>query len=85
MYGLLVEMTGGEQRLAEVGEALGQVGLERVVDGIYLCAKPQRTEMLVVHDSISVLRKLPWFVEEAAKVVAFKVDEYGDITSAIKE
>lgn len=85
MYGLLVEMTGGEQRLAEVGEALGQVGFKRVTSGIYLCTKPQRTEMLVVHDAIEALHKLPWFGNEVAKVVAFRIDELGDVTSAIKE
>lgn len=85
MYGLLVEMADAEQRLAEVGEALGQVGFECVTSGIYICTKPRRTEMLVVHDAIVALHKLPWFAGAAAKVVAFKVDEYGDITNAIKE
>lgn len=85
MYGLLVELTDGEQRFAEVGEALEPVGFERLIDGVYICTKPRRTELLVVHDAIEVLRKLPWFAEETAKVIAFKVDEWGDVTSAFKE
>ena len=84
MYGLLVELTDGEQRFAEVGEALEPVGFERLIDGVYICTKPRRTELLVVHDAIEALHKLPWFAAMATRVVAFKVDEMGDITGAIK-
>lgn len=85
MYGVLVELADGEQRLAEVGEALGPVGFERLIDGVYLCTEPRRNEMLVVHDAIEALHKLPWFAVGAAKVVAFRIDELGDVTGAFKE
>ena len=85
MYGLMIESLDDERRRAEVGGALGQVGFECVTSGIYICTKPRRTELLVVHDAIEVLRKLPWFAEAAEQVVAFKVDSWGDITNAIKE
>lgn len=85
MYGVLVDLADDEQRLAEVGEVLAPVGFVRVVDGIYLCTEPRRTEMLVVHDAIEALHKLPWFAVGAAKVVAFRIDELGDVTGAFKE
>ena len=84
MYGLIVELADGGQGLAEVGEALEPVGFERLIDGVYICTEPRRTELLVVHDAVEVLRKLPWFGETAIKVIAVRISEWGDITGAIK-
>ena len=84
MYGLIVDIVGGRQELAEVGEALAAVGYERIVDGVYICTAPRRTEMLAVHDGIEVLRNLPWIPETATKVTAVRIDEMGDITAALE-
>ena len=85
MYGLIVEIAGGGQKLSEVGEALAAVGYERLVDGVYICSKPRRTEMLAVHDAIEALHNLPWIPETATKVIAIRIDEMGDITAALGE
>lgn len=85
MYGLIVELADGGQGLAEVGDALAAVGYERLVDGVYLCIAPRRTEMLAVHDAIEALRSLPWISETATKVVAVRIDEMGDVTNTLRE
>lgn len=83
MYGLIVELADGGQGLAEVGEALAPAGYERLIDGVYLCTEPRRTELLAVHDAIEALRNLPWISETAIKVVAVRIDEMGDITATL--
>ena len=93
MYGVTFELDarildelgiGEAAAYAEAAGALRGIGYVSVRHGAFVCPEPKCPEIQVVHDTIMALRDLLWFPRAAARVVAFEVTSWGDITGAFR-
>lgn len=68
----------------QIDQILESVGYVRFKYGTYVCQSPQVPEILVVHNTITALKELPWASMAIKNLVAFKIEDWGDITSCLK-
>ena len=68
----------------QIEQILENVGYTRFKYGTHVCQNPRVPEILVVHDTITALKGLPWAGIAIKNLVAFKVEDWGDITSCLK-
>lgn len=66
---------------AEVEKALKEIGYVHVQYSVYVCPEPDVPEIIVVHNTVEALRKLPWFSEAVSRILAFEVSTWGDLSS----
>lgn len=83
---LAAEGASAEEFEAKVESVLGPLGYSRAREGVLLCTDPSSAnELLVVHDTIVALGRCSLFAKAAENVEAFKLEERGDITAAVRD
>lgn len=69
---------------AQIESALSSIGYERFKSDIFVCPNPNGPEIVIVHDTITTLNGIPWAKDAVKNLVAFRIEDWGDITNCLK-
>jgi virulence-associated protein VapD len=73
---------GVSQAYAEIGATLAQYGFERVQGSLYVTEDENMAKLFV---AIQSLRALSWFPPSVRDIRAFRIEQWSDFTSVVKE
>ena len=63
---------------------LEELGYIHVQYSVYVCPHPRTNEMLVVHETIEALKELEWFSPAVSRIIAFKLESWGDLIESFR-
>lgn len=73
---------GVSQAYAEIGATLAQYGFQRVQGSLYVTEDENMAKLFV---AIQSLKALPWFPPSVRDIRAFRIEQWSDFTSVVKE
>lgn len=73
---------GVSQAYAEIGSILAQHGFQRVQGSLYVTEDENMAKLFV---AIQSLRTQPWFPPSVRDIRAFRIEQWSDFTSVVKE
>lgn len=68
----------------ETGKELKAVGFEWTQGSVYL-STDDKSNLTSVYKAINILSKIDWFKSSVRDIRAFKVEDWSDFTSIVKE
>ena len=71
---------GVAQAYADIGQTLGQFGLERVQGSLYVTKNEDMANLFV---AMNALRALPWFPVTVRDIRAFRMEQWSDFTTVM--
>ena len=73
---------GVSQAYADIGAVLAKFGFERVQGSLYVS---DNENMANLFRAISALKSLPWIPTAMRDIRAFRIEQWSDFTSIVKE
>lgn len=73
---------GVPQAYTEIGSTLSGFGFDRVQGSLYVSANE---DMANLFKAITALKALEWFPQSVRDIRAFRIEQWSDFTSLIKE
>ena len=73
---------GVSQAYAEIGATLTEYGFQRVQGSLYVTEDENMAKLFV---AIETLKSLPWFPPSVRDIRAFRIEQWSDFTSVVKE
>ena len=70
------------QAYTDIGSTLSGFGFNRIQGSLYVC---DNEDMANLFRAITALKALPWFSDSVRDIRAFRVEQWSDFTSMIKE
>jgi virulence-associated protein VapD len=70
------------QAYADIGKILAQFSFNRVQGSLYVT---ENENMALLFQAITTLKNLPWFPPSVRDIRAFRVEQWSDFTSVIKQ
>jgi virulence-associated protein VapD len=74
--------TGVGQAYTDIATTLERYGFRRVQGSVYVC---DTNDMAGLFRAISALKVLPWFPRSVRDLRAFRIEQWSDFTSVVKE